>query len=101
MTVTAGDLQTLIYRALLEAGERVTTAGAHAAADTALAAFAAGIAAEDLAKWAPPPRPALMVDLHEAVPWACWTRPARLAPLLRSFADRLDGTDRSELPDAC
>lgn len=71
---------------------------AEAAADTALQAFADGIARADLDRWAPPPRPQLMLDLHAWIDPSVshelyrqhWTYPGQLAERLRTFADHLD-----------
>lgn len=60
------------------------------AAQVALACWAQGIARADLDRWAPPPRPPLMIGLHQHIIWSHWTNPGQLATSLRSYADRLD-----------
>jgi len=82
MPVGEGDLATAIWTACLDAGHPIgVPASRHAAA--------AALTICD-----PPPTghdwPALMVELHEHVPWTTWANPGLLAEALRRHADRLD-----------
>jgi hypothetical protein len=90
MSATAGDLQTAIWHALNDHGHTVSTAASRAAAEVVIALTARGIAQADLDRFAPPPRPPLMADLHEHVRRAEWGQPGLLAAALRRHADRLD-----------
>lgn len=92
-------IQHAVWRALVDAGHPVTTSAASAAADAVLEHLAARAELADLEQWAPAPRPQLMVDLHESVPWNAWDRPHVLARTLRAYADRLDETARRRLLD--